>query len=626
MEMKQNAETESSGRKEISFGRLSFQALPEMWTFQILAGLLLAIPAALLLQLIDWVAGIGGDVFTTANIRTFVLSWRFPVILFLGSLLVLVYVVTELLSQIYLTDDILNGRRAGVRTCIGRGIRSLKRFMNPFGIGIILFILIVAPLCGVGFSISLSKTFYIPNFIMEVLLNNPFFAVGYIALMLYLVWLVFRSAFTLHAILLDGMTPSEGRKYSNRIVKEHRWAFLKGLILTMLVMIAIYFVSGFLFSRIPGWILGDYGESLPKDYTFDLRSVISTGEFSDLDIQMFVYRTAAVFAVLVEKYLISVVVLLCGAYFMLRLGRYYLEYTGRDRKLWPERPKKARYIWKIVLILLMFVLFFAAAVLLGLFFDPIFVREEPVKIIAHRTGGTMASENSVEGIEQAIAHGCYGCETDIQRTKDGHYIINHDDTFKRLTGVKKAPKDMTLAQIRELRIKDTTGSGKELLVPTLEDLLDASRGKVKLFVELKGVTADRQMVDDAVRIIREHDCVEDTALISLNYDVIKYAETTYPEFETGTLFFASLGDVSRLTCDLLIMEEETATDTNINLIHDAGKQAIVWTVNSSEGLYHFLDSKADAVITDQVELAQKVQTRLDGRTDLEVLEDNLSFD
>ena len=104
--MEQNTQQESSVQKEITFRRLSFQALPEMWTFQILAGFLLAIPAALLLQLIDWVAGIGGDVFTTANIRTFVLSWRFPVILFLGILLVLVYVVTELLSQIYLTDDI----------------------------------------------------------------------------------------------------------------------------------------------------------------------------------------------------------------------------------------------------------------------------------------------------------------------------------------------------------------------------------------------------------------------------------------------------------------------------------------------------------------------------------------
>ena len=624
--MGQNTKQESSGPKEISFRRLSFQALPEMWTYQILAGFLLAIPAALLLQLIDWVAGIGGDVFTTANIKTVVLSWRFPVILFLGILLVFVYVVIELLSQIYLTDDILNGRRAGVRRCIGSGIRSLKRFMNAFGIGIILFILIVAPLCGVGFSISLSETFYIPNFIMEVLLKNPFFAAGYIALMLYLVWFVFRSAFTLHAVLLDGMTPSEGRKYSNRIVKEHRWAFLKGLILTMLVMLVILFVSRFLFSRIPGWILGGCGESLPKDHTVDFSNAMLTGSLTDMDVQVMTYRSAAVFAVLVEKYLISVVVLLCGAYFMLRLNRYYLEYTGRERRLWPERPKKARYIWKIVLILVMFVLFFRAAILLGLFFDQLFVREEPVKIIAHRTGGTMASENSVEGIEQAISHGCYGCETDIQRTKDGHYVINHDDDFKRLTGVAKAPKDMTLAQIRELRIKDTTGSGKELLVPTLEELLDASRGKVKLFVELKGVTADRQMVDDAVRIIREHDCVEDTALISLNYDVIKYAETTYPEFETGTLFFASLGDVSKLTCDLLIMEEETATNTNISMIHRAGKQAIVWTVNSEEGMYHFLDSGIDAVITDQVEMAQKVQARLDDRTDLEVLEDHLTIE
>ena len=160
----------------------------------------------------------------------------------------------------------------------------------------------------------------------------------------------------------------------------------------------------------------------------------------------------------------------------------------------------------------------------------------------------------------------------------------------------------------------------------IENLQQMDEEIISLQTRMDEIEADRQMVDDAVRIIREHDCVEDTALISLNYDVIKYAETTYPEFETGTLFFASLGDVSRLTCDLLIMEEETATDTNINLIHDAGKQAIVWTVNSSEGLYHFLDSKADAVITDQVELAQKVQTRLDGRTDLEVLEDNLSFD
>ena len=546
-------------------------------------------------------------------------------ILLLGTVLVLVYLVLELLAQIYLMDNILNGRRAGVRRCFVTGIRSVKRFMNPGGIGIILFILFAVPLVGVGFSLSLSETFYIPHFIMNTIHKNPFLSVGYFILMLYLVWFVFRSVFTFHAVLLDGMKPSEGRKYSFRIVKESRWRLLKGLILTGLVILAVNFAVYVLVIHIPGWVLGSLGESLPKDYTVDLGKILKTGKLSNMDMQMITYRACAAFSVLVERYLTYIAAFLSGAYFMLRISRYYLEYTQRGRQLWPERRKKARYIWKVVLVLVVFALFGLVSMVIGLFFDQLLLRKEPVKIIAHRTGGRMASENSVEGLEQAIGHGCYGGETDIQRTKDGYYIINHDADFKRLTGVAKAPKDMTMDEIRQLRIKDTTGNGQEHPVPTLEELLDAARGKIRLFVELKGATADRQMVDDAVRIIREHDCVKDTALISLNYDLIKYAETTYPEFETGTLFFASLGDASRLTCDLLLMEEETARDENIQRIHEGGKQAIVWTVNSEDGLYHFLDSEIDAVITDEIEMAQEVQEELDNRTDLEVLEDKIRF-
>ena len=176
-------------------------------------------------------------------------------------------------------------------------------------------------------------------------------------------------------------------------------------------------------------------------------------------------------------------------------------------------------------------------------------------------------------------------------------------------------------EIRQLRIKDTTGNGQELAVPTLEEMLDAVKGRIRLFVELKGKTADHRMADDVVRIIKEHDCVEDTVLISLNYDVINYAETHYPEFETGTLFFASLGDVSRLNCDLLIMEEETATSSRISAIHRAQKQAVVWTVNTEQAMHHFLDSEIDAVITDRIGMAEEVQAQLDDRTDLEILED-----
>ncbi|MCR5627074.1 MAG: glycerophosphoryl diester phosphodiesterase membrane domain-containing protein [Lachnospiraceae bacterium] len=620
-------ENKTGQQKEISFGKLSFQALPEMWTFQILVSVALAIPGAILIWLINWVAGAGGNAVTTANIKTFILSWRFPVIILLGIVLVVVYTVLELFAQIYLTNYILTGQRAKFKDCIGNGMRDVRKFMNPAGAGIILFIFIAVPLCGVGFSLSLSRSFYIPNFIMEVVLKNPIFTAAYAAVILLFIRIAFRSLFVLHAVLVDGMSPSEGKKYSAGIVKDNMRGFLKSMIFSLLAILVIILAANIFLHKIPGWILGGLGEGMPKNYRIDFFSVMENGgSFSSLDIQVMLYRIGAVFAVLVEKYLFSVVVLLCGAYFMLNFNRYYLEYSKKGRRLWPERPGKSRYIWKVVLIIMVFVLFGLISVGLGLNYELFFTREEPVGIVAHRAGGTMASENSLEGLEKAIEHGCYASEIDVQRTKDGYYIINHDNDFKRLTGVAKTPEEMTMDEIKELRITDTTGNGQLLPVVTFEEMLDVIKGKEKLFVELKGATADERMVDDVVRIIREHDCVEDTSLISLNYEIIDYAETNYPEFETGTLFFASLGNVANLNCDLLIMEEEAASDAKIRDVLSAGKQVFVWTVNTQEGMYKFLDSDIDGVITDEIGLAEDVQALLDERTDLQVLEDKLKIE
>ena len=328
--------------------------------------------------------------------------------------------------------------------------------------------------------------------------------------------------------------------------------------------------------------------------------------------------------ILAGGYLVSIVSLLCGAYFMLRLTRYYLEFTEGEPEGWAALPKKSRYPWKLIVMVGVFVLILFGAAAVGLFYNQIMEREEPVKIVAHRAGGTLALENSLEGLERAIEHGCYGSEIDIQRTIDGRYVVNHDATFKRLTGVNRAPKDMTLAEIRELRIQYPKDSAATFTFATLEEMLERIKGRVKLFIELKGATADRRMVDDTVAIVRAHDCVSDVALISLNYDIIKYAETKYPQFETGALFFMGLGDISKLTCDILFMEEEMATETRIMQIHRAGKQAIVWTVNTEKGMRAFLASDVDGVITDQITLAEKVQAKLDKRTDLQVMEDWLS--
>ena len=313
------------------------------------------------------------------------------------------------------------------------------------------------------------------------------------------------------------------------------------------------------------------------------------------------------------------------------LTRLYLRFRKEDEghayepEKYDLKPKDARHVILTLLAFLVPVLLVCLSVFMAVFFNKIFPEREKTVVVAHRTGGYLASENSLEGLDEAASHGCYGGETDIQRTKDQHYIINHDNDFARLTGDPHKPSELSLEEIKQLKIRDTTGNGQLLSAPTLEELLEHGKGKVKLFLELKGESADYDMVEDVVKAVKERDMVEDVVLISLNYDVIDYAERKYPEMETGVLIFGSMGDVTKLNCDMIIMEEEmAAVVSTIRSIHDAGKRAGVWTVNTRRAMTRFLDSEVDFVITDDILMAIDVQKELDERTDYDIIKDRSS--
>jgi glycerophosphoryl diester phosphodiesterase len=177
---------------------------------------------------------------------------------------------------------------------------------------------------------------------------------------------------------------------------------------------------------------------------------------------------------------------------------------------------------------------------------------------------------------------------------------------------------MTMDEIRQLR----TADGET--VPTLQELLETARAQnVRLYVELKGETADRQMVDDVVSIIKEEGMTQQTALISLKYDVLDYAESTYPEFETGYLYFMSFGDTTKLNVDDLIIEEQLAAGPNIGMLQLGGKKVLVWTVNEEDYLRRILAGDADGIITDQVEQAYEIRQEMKDRDYRERAQDRI---
>lgn len=100
---------------------------------------------------------------------------------------------------------------------------------------------------------------------------------------------------------------------------------------------------------------------------------------------------------------------------------------------------------------------------------------------AHRgLHGTQIPENSLPAFLAATQHG-YGIELDVRLTKDGKVVVFHDVSAKRMCGVAKNISDMTLAEIRSLRL-----SGTIYTVPTLSEVLSLVDGRSPLLIEIKG--------------------------------------------------------------------------------------------------------------------------------------------
>ncbi|AWI10614.1 glycerophosphodiester phosphodiesterase [Ereboglobus luteus] len=115
----------------------------------------------------------------------------------------------------------------------------------------------------------------------------------------------------------------------------------------------------------------------------------------------------------------------------------------------------------------------------------LFSRDIPdVLVVAHRGDWRYAPENSMQGIERSISLGVDVVEVDLQRTKDGVLILMHDSTLERTTsykgkgGDKGKVSEKTLAEIKKLTLKNGCGIRTPHKVPTLEELLVATKGRV----------------------------------------------------------------------------------------------------------------------------------------------------
>jgi glycerophosphoryl diester phosphodiesterase len=136
---------------------------------------------------------------------------------------------------------------------------------------------------------------------------------------------------------------------------------------------------------------------------------------------------------------------------------------------------------------------------------------------AHRGGPRKGfPENCIPTFENTLSHTHALLEIDPHYTKDSAIVLMHDPTLDRTTNGHGKVSDHTLAEIKQLKLKDVEGNITDYQVPTLDEALRWAKGKTILVVDAKDVP-----IEVRVKKIVENNAEANAIVISYSLDDTK---------------------------------------------------------------------------------------------------------
>ncbi len=274
---------------------------------------------------------------------------------------------------------------------------------------------------------------------------------------------------------------------------------------------------------------------------------------------------------------------------------------------------------------------------------------------AHRAGGDLAPEETKAAFELCMATTNVDIvEFDLHLTKDGELVLMHDHEVDRTSDGpivfgKKGVKiqDKTLDELRRLNFgynfqDPNTGEyvyrkeGANLdkvRILTLEEILnyleaERSDGSLNYIIEIKdkGSVGKRAMDKLYAALTDERHYILDRTIVgTFNGDISKYIDKTYKQkgvkrsagiLEVLDFYFAFLWGVKqnpdKLNYDVLQIPMgldgfyDLSTKAFIDYAHSLGIAVQYWTINDPNDMAKLQQNGADAIMTDNPELAYSV--------------------
>ncbi len=210
-----------------------------------------------------------------------------------------------------------------------------------------------------------------------------------------------------------------------------------------------------------------------------------------------------------------------------------------------------------------------------------------VQIIAHRGLSGLEKENTNAAFVAAGNRSYFGIETDVRKTADGKYILNHDAHFKRVAGENLVVAESSLGLVQSVVLTDVDGTKNraDLRPGTLENYISiCKKYEKKCVLELKDQVL-REELEEIIAIINGVDYLDQVIFISFEYENLTLLRELLPNQSAQFLDFTLNEElIAKAAADRLDLDIRH-TDLTPELIakaHEAGLKVNCWTVNTKE--------------------------------------------
>lgn len=233
-------------------------------------------------------------------------------------------------------------------------------------------------------------------------------------------------------------------------------------------------------------------------------------------------------------------------------------------------------------------------------------------VVAHRGASGHAPENTLASFLKAVELGARFIETDLQLSRDAHFVAIHDETLERTTNGHGSVHDWTLAELRELDAGSWFGAefaGEKL--PTMAEILEFAREHdVVFYLEIK---PQASWGSEHLLVGSMRDAGEAARIIVLSFDgsTIAAVRRLEPNLMTGLLMEVHAADAVeravRVGARQLGMRGDLITPELLTQAKRRDIQVVAWTINQPAHMQALIAAGVDGIITDYPDRLLAVQ-------------------